>query len=108
MTGGAGRRGSVVFGLRSSRADSDGGRCGTGIAGELGGAGGISRNDNAVRAPGSSPDGGSMSIFSVCGVTSSAVTCRRTDNAKATQILGTTTPSFLLLNSSIRSFINPL
>ena len=108
MTGGAGCGGGLGVDRCSSCADADGGRGGAGIAGLLCGAGGISRNDNALRACGSSPDGGSTSIFSVCGVPSNAATCSRIDNANATQILGTTTPSFLLRDSSIRSFINPM
>ena len=98
------------FGRRSACADADaeGDRGGAGIAEGLWGTGGISRNDNAERACGSSPEGGSMIVLSVCGEPSSAAICTMTDNANATPILGTTTPSFLLRNSSVRSFINPI
>lgn len=103
MTGGDGVGRGAAFGC------GDGIDCfGDGAAGAAGGIigpGGFSRKVSWTRPLGSSPtdDGG----VSFGGDVHNSAMWMQTDSANATQILGITTPSGLLRNTSVRSFINP-
>ncbi|MBS1217839.1 MAG: hypothetical protein H6R21_972, partial [Proteobacteria bacterium] len=105
MTGGAGCGRGTACGRWARSAGAGEGRGRAAIAGGLGGACGISLNDNWGRPSGSSPVPGSWTVIG--GSSHNAARCTSIDSATATPIRGTATRSLLVRNTSIRSIINP-
>lgn len=106
MTGGADGGRGTALGRGARCAGFDGGCGGTGLTGGTGGGAGASLAVSGARIAGVSPDPGIRTFIG--GSSHSAAMWIRIDSAMVTQILGITTPSFLLRNTSLRSVINRL